>query len=156
MEKQKITTAFYDFITLKKNMAPEEYTTRWCERELNRHADWAVAHEEPYKYFDFKPACSRKKERPALERLAADADQGMFDMVVVRRIDVFGRKRDEILPAVRMLLKCGVSVYLVREKLLVDQEVVNQMMLAMEAYLTEKKYTKAGKKKKRRRRTGSK
>ncbi len=154
MENRKIAAAFYDFVTLKKGMTPEAYTTRWYERELARHTDWVIAHEEPYRYFDFKPACSRKKERPGLERLAADAAGGMFDVVVVRRIDVFGKKRYEIVSAVRMLVECGVTVYFVHEKLTVDLEVINQMILVFEAYMMEKKHKKVSKKKRKSKKNG--
>jgi site-specific DNA recombinase len=68
-------------------------------------------------YTDAGISAKKGSQRPAFEQLLKDAEQGLFDIVVVDKIDRFYRHLSGLLTTLEQLNNCNVSFASVQEKL---------------------------------------
>jgi site-specific DNA recombinase len=83
------------------------------EADVKRHAEY-----KRWRLFDVyseNGVSGYKRERPALERMLADAKSGKFDVVIFPSIDRVGRSVKDVIEIEGALRGCGVGVIFVRE-----------------------------------------
>ena len=83
------------------------------EEDVRRHAEykrWQLLD-----VYSEKGVSGYKRDRPALDRMLADAKCGKFDVVVFPSIDRVGRSVKDVIDIEMALRACGVDVIFVRE-----------------------------------------
>ena len=86
---------------------------RHSTRLLIRRRGWVLVEE----YVDAGRSAKRGAHRPALERLLEDAKRGLFDVVVVDKVDRFYRHLHGLLSALDILNEADVTFVSVRENI---------------------------------------
>ncbi|WP_347059738.1 recombinase family protein [Blastococcus sp. HT6-30] len=79
------------------------------ERHIAQRPDWAVV--AVYEEVELP-----HKKRPALDRLLADAKNGVIDLVAARDLPRLGRSMEAFADVVRVLDNCGVGIVTAAEK----------------------------------------
>ena len=79
------------------------------ERHVAQRPDWAVV-------AVYDEVARRDKRRPALDRLLADARNGVIDLVATRDLTRLGRSMEAFADVVRVLDNCGVGIVAAAEK----------------------------------------
>ena len=98
--------------------ASKDRAEQAIERQVNSCTEYAKSNDIQIvgEYID-KAMSGRSAKRPAFLRMIADAGKGIFDYIIVYRLDGFSRSMIDSITYRQILKQCGVSVVSVTENI---------------------------------------
>ena len=90
-----------------------ENQMQWYEDTAKRYANWEVVG----RYIDEGITGTQAKKRPSFMRMIADAEKGMFDLIVTREVCRFARNTVDTLTHTRALKGRGIEVFFVDDNI---------------------------------------
>ena len=112
VESKEVKAAGYVRVS-QERAAKNGYGLGAQEEDIRRHAEY-----RRWRLLDVyreNGVSGYKRNRPALERLLADAESGKFDVVIFPSIDRVGRSVKDVIEIESVLRGCGIGVIFVRE-----------------------------------------
>lgn len=90
-----------------------ENQMQWYEDTAKRYPNWEVVG----RYIDEGITGTQAKKRPSFMRMIADAEKGMFDLIVTREVCRFARNTVDTLTHTRALKNLGIEVFFVDDNI---------------------------------------
>lgn len=83
----------------------------WYDKQVEKHPEWEVID----RYFDKGITGTQAKKRVRFLKMIADANDGLFDLIITREVSRFARNTLETLQYTRELKSLGVEVYFMED-----------------------------------------
>ena len=90
-----------------------ENQLEWYKEQLNQHPEWTLAGV----YADKGITGTSVEKRPQFKKMIADAQDGLFDLIITREVSRFARNTIDTLTYVQKLKRIHVEVYFISDNI---------------------------------------